>query len=247
MKPNLVLIHGWGVNSHVWNDVLPALAETFQVTTIDLPGYGSMVDQPAGDNLSAMADVVLNRAPTSAIWCGWSLGGLVAMTAAMKQPDRVEKLALVCSTPKFMQDKQWTHGSGETAMQNLSDQFEKDYAKALARFFLLQLGTAPDARSRSRELANEVFLEPQASWNTLRSGLNLLRSTDLRDSIKDIQCPTEVIVGTEDRVIPPEAGRFLAREIPNARLHEVEAGHMPFATSRDWFVKRLKQFAGANV
>ena len=247
MKRNLVLLHGWGVNSRVWDSVLPSLIETFEVTTLDLPGYGSLTHELPDANLDSLATSVLDRAPASAIWCGWSLGGMVAMSAAVQQPDRFDKLVLVCSTPKFMQDDQWAYGSSETAMQNLSDQFEKDYAKALARFFLLQLGTAPDARSRSRELANEVFLEPQASWNTLRSGLNLLRSTDLRDSIKDIQCPTEVIVGTEDRVIPPEAGRFLAREIPNARLHEVEAGHMPFATSRDWFVKRLKQFAGANV
>ncbi len=246
MKPNLVLLHGWGVNSKVWNGVIPSLEQVFHVTTIDLPGYGSLADQPPGENLSDIADAVLDQAPASAIWCGWSLGGMVAMTAALKQPKRIERLVLVCSTPKFMQDDLWQHGSSETAMQNLSDQFEKDYPKALARFFLLQLGAATDARVRSRELANDVFSEPSTSWNTLQSGLNLLRSTDLRESIKNIQCATEVIVGTEDRVIPAEAGRFLAQEIPDARLHEVAAGHIPFVTSRDWFTERMKQFTGVK-
>lgn len=246
MKPNLVLLHGWGVNSNVWNGVIPSLEEMFHVTTIDLPGYGSQVDQPPTESLSDMVDAALSHAPESAIWCGWSLGGMVAMAASLKQPQRIERLVLVCSTPKFMQDTLWEHGSSETAMQNLSDQFKKDYPKALARFFLLQLGTATDARGRSRELANDVFSEPAASWNTLQSGLNLLRSTDLRASIKNIQCATEVIAGTEDRVIPAEAGRFLAQEIPDARLYKVAAGHIPFVTSRNWFVERIQQFTGVK-
>ena len=216
MKRNLVLLHGWGVNSRVWDSVLPSLIETFEVTTLDLPGYGSLTHELPDANLDSLATSVLDRAPASAIWCGWSLGGMVAMSAAVQQPDRFEKLVLVCSTPKFMQDDQWAHGSSEVAMQNLSAQFESNYAKALARFFLLQLGTAPDARSRSRELAQDVLKDPAPSWQTLEAGLNLLRHTDLRPSLPKIKTETHVMVGTEDRVISPDAGRFLASEIPAA-------------------------------
>jgi len=246
MKPNLVLLHGWGVNSRVWDSVVPTLSETFEVSAIDLPGYGSMAAHDAGQDLDQIADVVLSQAPDSAIWCGWSLGGMVAMAAAMKQPERIKRLALICSSPRFMTGDQWEHGTSETVMQNLSDQFEKDFSQALARFFLLQLGASPDARTRSRELAQAILQEPAPSWNSLLQGLNLLRVADLRDSIANIQCPTEIMLGTEDRVIPAEAGRFLAREIPNARLHEIEAGHIPFLTSSDWFIDRVTGFAGAN-
>lgn len=246
MKPNLVLLHGWGVNSRVWDSVLPALNETFDVSAIDLPGYGSMASHDSGQDLDEIANVVLSQVPDSAIWCGWSLGGMVALAAAMKQPQRIKRLALVCSTPRFMAGDQWDHGSSETAMQNLSAQFENNYVKALARFFLLQLGTAPDARNHSRELAQQVLQEPAASWKTLKQGLDLLRHTDLRESVAGIECPTEIMVGMEDRVIPAEAGRFLASTIPDARLHEIDAGHVPFLTSHDWFIDRVRQFAGAS-
>lgn len=247
MKRNLVLLHGWAVNSRVWDGVLPSLSKTFEVTTLDLPGYGSLTHELPEPNLDSLATSVLDRAPASAIWCGWSLGGMVAMSAAIQQPDRFEKLALVCSTPKFMLANQWAHGSSETAMDNLSAQFEKDYPKALARFFLLQLGTAPDARSRSRELAKKVLSESKASWKTLESGLNLLRCTDLRESLSKLTVETHVIVGTEDRVIPADAGRFVASQIPNAQLHEVDAGHVPFLTEPEWFIDHLKQSAGAKL
>jgi len=231
MKPNLVLLHGWGVNSRVWDHVLPPLRETFNVTTIDLPGYGSKTDQHPGEDFQQIADAVLNEAPETAIWCGWSLGGMVAMAAAIQHPERIKRLALVCSTPKFMQEDQWAHGSSDSAMQNLSDQFERDY----------------DARTRSRKLAQDVLQGPNPSWTSLEQGLNLLRTTDLRESLTNIHCPTEVIVGTEDRVIPAEAGRFIAQAIPNAQLHEVDAGHIPFLTSGDWFVDRMEQFAGVKI
>lgn len=247
MKPNLVLLHGWGINSRIWDPVLPALLESFEVTTVDLPGYGSMVNEQPGEDLAKIADAVVSRTPKSAIWCGWSLGGMVAMVAAMKHPERIKRLVLVCSTPKFVQGDCWDCGSSELAMQNLSEQFEQDYSKALARFFLLQLGATPDARKRSRELTRAILQEPNPSWSSLEQGLNLLRATDLRESITNINCPTEVIVGTEDRVIPAEAGRFVAQAIPNARLHEVDAGHIPFLTSSDWFVDRVKQVSGVNI
>jgi pimeloyl-[acyl-carrier protein] methyl ester esterase len=247
MKPKLVLLHGWGVNSQVWNAVLPELNKTFEVLPVDLPGYGSLVDHQSPSNLDQLADSVLDRSPESSIWCGWSLGGMVAMAAAIKSPERINSLTVVCSTPKFMQNNQWPHGSTETAMSNLSTQFEKDYRKALARFFLLQLGTAPDARSRSRELASEVFDSPEASWSTLESGLKLLHETDFRSTLAQIQTKTHVIVGTEDRVIPADAGRFLASQILQATLHEINAGHVPFLTHPQWFTQTLKQVAGAKL
>lgn len=169
------------------------------------------------------------------------------MAAALLNPDRIEKLSLVCTTPKFLQGDGWAYGSSETAMANLATQFERNYSKALARFFLLQLGTHPDAREMSRQLAAGAIEGATPRWATLKQGLSVLGNTDLRKSVRTINLPTEIIVGTEDRVIPADAGRFLASQIPKATLHEVNAGHVPFLTSPEWFVDHLKKNAEANL
>ena len=41
MKTPLVLLHGWGVNSQIWEEILPALSESFELHVLDLPGYGN--------------------------------------------------------------------------------------------------------------------------------------------------------------------------------------------------------------
>jgi pimeloyl-[acyl-carrier protein] methyl ester esterase len=168
---------------------------------------------------------------------------MVAIAAALQQPERIERLSLVCTTPRFMQTDGWPHGSSETLMENLATQFERDYAKALSRFFLLQFGSAPDARTQSREIAKRVLAEPPAAWQSLEQGLNLLRTVDLRDQLGSLSIPTQVIVGKEDRVIPADAGRFLASNIPEAALVEANSGHIPFLVDPAWFVSQLREFS----
>ena len=103
--PEMLVIHGWGMHSLVWDDVMPALLEHFQVTVVDLPGLGRS-PIPGGDyTLDYLVEHVLAIAPAQAVWMGWSLGGMVAMRAASQHPERVSALISVASTPKFVADE----------------------------------------------------------------------------------------------------------------------------------------------
>ncbi|NEX18325.1 MAG: pimeloyl-[acyl-carrier protein] methyl ester esterase [Halochromatium sp.] len=83
-RPNLVLLHGWGMNNAVW-DALPAtLTDRFQLHPIELPGHGQAPFEPEWRDLPDWADAVLAQAPDQAIWLGWSLGALVALQAALQ-------------------------------------------------------------------------------------------------------------------------------------------------------------------
>lgn len=85
---DLVLIHGWGMNGAVWQQVLPLLAQDFCVHVVDLPGYG-LSNQSVAENVEEMAQQLLDESPQQAAWLGWSLGGLVAKQAALTAPDRL--------------------------------------------------------------------------------------------------------------------------------------------------------------
>jgi pimeloyl-[acyl-carrier protein] methyl ester esterase len=99
----LVLLHGWGMNSHVWQPILPALAQRAQVITIDLPGHGANSHLPLG-TLESVVEQLAEHIPPDAIIMGWSLGGLIAQALAHALPERVAALILVASTPKFVAD-----------------------------------------------------------------------------------------------------------------------------------------------
>src|ERR1044071_2657646 len=100
-KTRLVLTHGWGMNSQVWDLALPALRTAFEVQALDLPGHGRNANQAPGATLEEWAYALLAQANSPAVWVGWSLGGLAALAAARKAPEKIRALVLVASTPKF--------------------------------------------------------------------------------------------------------------------------------------------------
>ncbi len=98
--PDLVLVHGWGMNGAVWSACVSELAEHFTVHTVDLPGYGYS-HQIGYDSLTQLVDALLVEAPERAIWLGWSLGGLIATHIAHEYPARVSQLVTLASSPKI--------------------------------------------------------------------------------------------------------------------------------------------------
>ena len=108
--PDVLLLHGWGMHSGVWEDVVEALLDHHRVTILDLPGHGYSRASRSDHTLDALTAAVLTVAPPRAAWVGWSLGGLAAQRAAIVAPERVSRLVLVSSTPCFVQRPDWPHG-----------------------------------------------------------------------------------------------------------------------------------------
>src|SRR5512147_1011217 len=104
--PDLVLVHGWGLNGGVWDTLAPLLEADFRLTRVDLPGHGRSAWWEY-EGLDGLARAVLESVPERAAWLGWSLGGLVAARAALASPARVERLVLVATTPSFVCRPGW--------------------------------------------------------------------------------------------------------------------------------------------
>src|SRR5438552_12437112 len=80
--PDLVLIHGWAMHAGIFAPLTKALATRFRVHRVDLPGHGySRVDAASLDPAPCAAALAA-RVPR-ALWVGWSLGGLIALQAAV--------------------------------------------------------------------------------------------------------------------------------------------------------------------
>lgn len=233
----------------IWNRLLPLLESDFDVSVIDLPGYGNDVDYAEEYSLDAVADEVLARAPDQAIWAGWSLGGTIAMAAAIAQPARFLKLQLVSATPRFLTGPDWDFGVDLEPYESLANDFDKDYEKAIQKFLLLQVLTDDRSRFREsrtmvRELGRSLNQCNPPSSRTLRAGLKILSDTDLRPRLADLQVETQVIAGSNDHVVPVEANEFLFGQLENGHsLHIFNTGHMPFLEAPTKYIEALNMFA----
>ncbi|MCL4316289.1 MAG: alpha/beta fold hydrolase, partial [Gammaproteobacteria bacterium] len=139
----MVLLHGWGLNSAVWQDTAQELTREFRVTVLDLPGHGrSSHTGPCHTDsygLPQLAQELVQHAPPQAVWVGWSLGGMAALHIAVHYPQRVKKLVLVASTPKFSASPGWAHGIEPEELAQFAEELRADYRKTIQRFLALQL------------------------------------------------------------------------------------------------------------
>lgn len=245
--PDLVLLHGWGLNSRIWDAVAQRLKLTHRVHRIDLPGHGSSEWRGELRHLDDWVRSVAPYVPRDAVVAGWSLGGLLALRLALLSPERIARLVLISTTPRFVTAADWTCAMTATVLANFAQQLRSDFRGTVQDFLALQV------RGEERELASLRELRqrlqagglPQAA--ALEAGLEILRVTDLRSILASLSQPALVVAGEHDRVTPPDASRFLAERLRAGQILTIRrAGHAPFISHIGEFLLRLEAFLATD-
>ncbi|NGP52374.1 pimeloyl-ACP methyl ester esterase BioH [Thioalkalivibrio sp. XN8] len=240
--PGLVLLHGWGLNSAIWSPLLPRLEQRFRVVLADLPGHGRSPAGAAAPTLAGWAGAVAAVAPPGSTWLGWSLGGQVAMTAALAGHEP-RRLVLVATTPRFVTAPDWPCGVAAGVLRDFAAALGVDHAKTVRDFLSLQLRGDARAASLLRTLRELLANAPLPDPAALAAGLEILAATDLRDRLPALELPTLVVTGARDRLTPAAAGHRLAAALPAARrLEFADAAHAPFLTHPEEFLAGLEEF-----
>lgn len=248
--PPLLLIHGWGMHGGVWDELVPRLAVHFQVHTVDLPGHGKSAAPPiirGQDTGQALLDSIVGQLAEQFVEpisvCGWSLGGQVALRWAALHPDRIRRLALIASTPCFVERDDWLFGMAEETLEQFAAELERNHAATLRRFLALQMRGSEHERELLIRLRASLFAHGEPSLAALRGGLEILRNVDLRPQLPDIGQQTLAITGERDKLTSPVASYYLAQSLPHARVVEIDgAAHAPFLSHPDEVTELLARF-----
>ncbi len=243
--PELVFLHGWGMNSAVWEQVGADLQARFRCTLIDLPGHGA---SPWGgeETLADWAGACLDAAPSRAIWVAWSLGALVALRAAADAPGHVRGLLAVAATPRFVQAPVWPHAVAPATLEQFARTLSKDHRRTLERFLALQIHGSDEGRATLRGLKAVLRERPEPHPRALEVGLGLLQSADLRAEAGALHVPSHWLLGDRDTLVPGEVADDLRSLVPSAEVQLIHgAGHAPFLSHREVFLSALDRFAGS--
>ncbi len=225
--PDLVMVHGWGMNSAVWLEFAELLSTRFRVTCFDLPGHG--LSKPIDIfTLETVSGQLLAQAPQKAVWLGWSLGALITLSIASRHPDRVSSLIMLAGSAKFVTDKDWP-GMSLELLEGFVEALQGDRHGTLLRFLIMQ-GKGALLKELRKRIAEMV--EPDEK--TLEEGLAILKQADLRKDLQPLRCPVQFVLGTNDTLIPVAAGTSMLQRQPAARLDLIQgAGHLPFLSHPD--------------
>lgn len=240
-KP-LVMIHGWGMHSGVWQPLVKRLSKDYMLYLVDLPGMGS--SRPIEPyHLYNLADEVAEVIPGVCDVLGWSFGGLVAQSIATTQPDRVRRLVLVGSTPCFVRKDDWQSAIDPENWREFADNVNNDYKHTMMQFLTLQCMRASDARGTIRELRKSFELKPTPTQTTLQRALHIMLESDLRNEVANIRRPTLLIHGDRDTLAPVQAAHWMMQQLPIGFLRVMAgAAHAPFLSHSEQFIEALNQF-----
>ncbi|MDP5293271.1 pimeloyl-ACP methyl ester esterase BioH [Oceanimonas sp. CHS3-5] len=240
--PDLVLLHGWGMNGAVWRELAARLESDFCLHIVDLPGFGHSVPLPAGSTLADWADSVLAVVPERAAWLGWSLGGLVATQAALQASERISSLITLASSPRFVSEDGWP-GIRPEVLSGFEQQLAEDHHQVVNRFLALQAMGSEHAREDIRRLRDSLASKPAPDPQALAAGLGLLGEVDLRAQLAELEMPLLRLYGRLDGLVPRKAAVLTDTLAPDSRSHvEARASHAPFISHPEATAGHIRRF-----
>ena len=223
----IILIHGWAMHSGIWRDFAKALSQFYRVTCVDLPGHGQSGKIDAF-TLESIAEVLVKSIPEPACWLGWSLGASVALHIADRFPARCKALILLAGNPHFIRTDRWP-GINIQVLNAFADSLCADSQATLLRFLTLQINGLPDYKDIAKKLKATVSEYPAPDHETLIQGLRILKESDLRPALANLDLPVSAIMGNRDTLVPVETGHKMQQLIPSLELNRIDkAGHVPF-------------------
>jgi len=243
--PPLVLLHGWAMHSGVWGGLPAVLARRHRVHAVDLPGHGR---SPAQSPFTAAAvvrslDAAFEAERHAVTVLGWSLGGQLALAWALARPERIARLVLVGTTPRFVAGEGWDCAMSAATLARFGDELHVSWRATVLRFLALQMRGSEHGHAALALLRRELFARGEPSRPVLRDALEVLAVTDLRADVVRIPVPTLVIAGDRDTLAPVTAGRWLAAAMPGGRFVAIEgAAHVPFLSHPDEFRRAVTRF-----
>lgn len=242
---DVVLLHGWGMNSDVWQSIIPVLQENYCIHRVDLPGYGESTRVDPYD-LATVTQRISAHFPLPVHIIGWSLGGLIGMQWALSEPEKIKSLTLVASSPCFMQKPGWNDATPSSDLQHFAESLVTDYEGLIRRFLALQVIGSNMALKALRILEQQILMRTPPDAKVLLEGLAILEEADLRARIKGVTCPVLLQYGAKDRMAPLKVGEWLEANLEDAKLiTHAKAAHLPFVSHSEDFLNAQYDFLRA--
>ena len=251
--PPLLFVHGLGGRWQNWLETLPDLARDHRVVAVDLPGFGAS-QMPAGAVSVAgyartLDAVCAQLSIDAAAVVGNSMGGFIAAELAIAHPRRVERLVLVSAAGLHI---------AELRLERALDRLGRA-ERAFARYggFVAARSTAFARRARLRRIVlagvaahPELLPWPLVAEQVGGAGrpgfmpaLRSMAGYPLRDRLAQIACPTLVVWGARDRLVPVRDADAFERLIPDARkVVYPDTGHVPMLERPARFNADLRAF-----
>lgn len=230
--PDIVIFsHGLGTDQNSWNEVVGHLPERFTAVLFDLPGAGPLLpddfDPGIYTTIAPFADDLLALVEELGIECcryvGHSVSGMIGALAAIEMPALFEKLILLNSSPRYLNDAGYIGGFEQSDLDGLFQAMSANYQEWVAGF--APLAVAADIPHAVMDFsAGLLAMRPDVTVRIARA----IFQSDVRALIPRLATPTVLVHAHGDIAVPAEVAAYLHRAIPGSELVWIDTvGHLP--------------------
>lgn len=228
---DIILLAGIMSTPLVWAAQVQALAQSGLEQTRILS-----IAPPARDSLGAIAEEILAEAPARFALIGHSLGGYVALEIAARGPERLSGLGLLSSSP-LADTPEVKAGRAKIIAAAEDGRFEQVAARIIG-----VLTTPDDLRGPLRAPLEAMAAESGAAAFIAHQTAAMNRS-DFTGMLGSIACPTLIMYGSEDPIVPPAGSRLMHKCVTDSQLIDLpKAGHILMLEEPDAVSAALVEF-----
>jgi pimeloyl-ACP methyl ester carboxylesterase len=233
----LLLVHGFPLDHHLWDEVAPLLEDTFDLIIPDLRGFGesSIESAPASldDYAADLAALLDQLGIQKAAIAGHSMGGYIALAFTRLYPERVNGLGLVAS--QVLADAPERKEGRYKSAADVEENGIGSVVDTMTPKF------TPDEGLQSYARASMERQPPAAYIAALRA---MAERRDSSPLLSTLRVPVVVVHGDADALVPIDRAREVKAALPQAHLVEISgAGHMPMMEDAQKTDAALKQLA----
>ena len=221
-RPVVVWLGSLGSTIAMWDRQTAEFGDRFRNVLIDHPGHGSSPTLPGPYTITGLADGVVATFDDAGIdrahVVGLSIGAMLGMSMAIDHPDRVDRLALLCTSAQLGPSSAWEERAAAVR--------ERGGPGAIAQTVVGRWLSPAYRDAHPQEFAAFVAMVSSVDAEGYALCCEAIAAMDLRADLSAVRAPTLVVSGALDPATPVEHGELIASLVPGARMEIVEAAHL---------------------
>ncbi|GAB5077103.1 alpha/beta fold hydrolase [Arthrobacter sp. AD-310] len=236
--PVMVFAHGYGCDQDMWRRLVPYFADDYRLVLFDHVGAGrsdvEAYDREKYGTLGGYAADLLEICESlnlrDVILVGHSVSAMIAVIAAVREPDRFSRLVLVAPSPRYTNDAAdgYVGGFSQEDIEGLLASLDSNYfawAEALAP---MAMGN-PDSPELAEELRSSFC---RTNPSIARHFARVTFLSDTRPLLDEVACDSLILQCSDDLLAPPEVGSYVHRHLGRSTLVQLQAtGHCPHVSA----------------
>jgi sigma-B regulation protein RsbQ len=243
----MIFAHGFGCDQNMWRWVTPAFENDYRIVLFDYVGAGES-DLRAYDRqrygtldgyVSDLLEICAAEQLTNAIFVGHSVSSMIGVLAAIREPERFEKLILVGPSPRYINDGDYVGGFGRADIEGLLEFLDSNYMGWATAMAPLIMGN-PDRPELGAELTGSFCrTDPEVA----RQFARVTFLSDNRADLPQLRTPSLVLQCSEDVIAPLAVGEYVHAHLSGSKLVLLKAtGHCPNLSAPEETIAAIKAY-----